>query len=318
MDNYILDPELNSFIFYEVNKTQLAKYYTKDFLYFPFKERRAEWQQDSCYCQIWQTDDIVSGQFLATFDPIIIQLVDEYDNVVIDLPTLAGLPNLDYPGYYMYQYSMSLGTLTTGWYRARRTAGTGSAQRIDYTQLMYISEAQIPNSLLIEYYDTKPFYKDVMFVSGIKFQFRVEGWVNFDGLVKARKDEGYRDEKYNPVILNSKTSKQVPTFFGPQDGIPVDFYNLIDEIFGCNTVTIDGVLYGLPEGNKIEVVREENYRKIGVNALLEYGLNRNSRVFTITGDPNKRLMYAAAVDKKVMGDTSNQGAFNTVPLIVVE
>jgi len=314
-DNFIYIPELNPVNFFEVGRAVHPKYFTKHFEQFPFPERGYPWQEPAEYCQVWQTSDIIRFQFISNFDPIIVQLVDEYGNVVIDLPTLIGLPNKFMPGYFAFEAEMALSGLPTGCYKLKLTLGpSGDSQKVLESSCQYIYDGVIENTLLVQYYSSKPYFKDIMFISGIKFEMRVHGWINHDGLENPRKDEFYRNEPYTSVLLNSKSTKEYPAYFGDEFGLPPDITNLLNHIFGCDNVIIDNKPFGLSPSGKFEYIEVEQYRKRGLKLILEEGINRNSRIFAVTTDTTKKIMAAAFVSLDVFGDLSNQGSSNAVPV----
>lgn len=316
MDNQLNIPFLNPVKFYDVDRASLDKYFTKHFDDWMYPERLYDWQSPETYYQIWQVDDIINLQFTSTFDPLIVDVLDSDGNVVLTFPALIGLPNIFYPNTYSFEVSISLASLTTGCYTLKITAGTGLTQRFFISNKMYVSETPIQNSICLEYYNSR-FLGDVMFESGIKFQFRVHGNIGF--LEPGRKDELYKDERYNPAVLNSKIFRQWPVSFGDEFGLPDDIIDLINRIFSCSNVSIDNKPFGITEGGKIEFIEIGNeYPKRGLKLIVEEGLNRYSTIYAINVDTTKKLLTSIMVDNKAFGDTGNQGSSNTVPVLYVE
>lgn len=316
-DNTIYIPEVNPVMFYESDRANLEKYYTKHFEKWMFPERILDWQQPEEYCQIWQTTDIIKLQFESTFDPIVVKLLDSDGNIAIELPALIGLPNIFLPGTFSFEVSMSLADLETGCYTLLIELGTGDSQKLLVSGCQYISAEQIPNSIILEYWHSAKYHKDVVWATEIKMQYRVHGHFGF--LEKTRTDTMYRDQRYNPAILQSKSVKQWPLYFGDEFGLPDDHINLIDEIFGCDNVLVDGKPFGLTDNNKSEFIEiGYEYPKRGVKYTVEEGINRNSRIYAVETDTLKKLATTIIVDAKVFGDTANQGSGNTVPVITIE
>lgn len=318
-NNQIYLPELNPVLFYETTRANLSKYFTKFLGDFMFNERLYVWQQPSDYIQVWQVDDIINLQFESSFDPITVKLVDENGYAVITLVALNKIPNKYQPGTYCYEASMSLAGIATGYYYVQLELGaSGPSQIIMISPCQYISADPIANTLLLEYYHSR-YHNDVLFETGIKFQFRVHG--NFGFLDKPRKDEIYTDEKWNTSLLNSKSVKQWPVNFGDEFGLPDEIINLLDNIWSCDTVTVDTKLLGIADGSKPEyntVDDSAQYPKRGMKLILQEGINRNSKVVGVNLDPTKKLITSVIVDAKVFGDTSNQGSANTVPVYNIE
>lgn len=311
-DNFLYCPHINPVKFYEPDRAVTDKYFTPHFDDFPIAERLYEWQYPADYKQVWQVDDIIKLQFESTFDPITVELLDVNDGVEISLPALVGLPNTYYANTFAYEVSMSLATVTTGCYRLKITAGaSGPDQKTYFSNWMYISETPLENTLLIEYSHNR-FHEDVMFESGIVFQVRLHG--HFGLLKPGRSEERYKDQRYNPTLLSSRSFRQFPLILGDEFGLPDEMIDLVNRISGCSNITIDNKGFSVVGGEEINFVDVEDYPKRGVNMMVEEGINRSSRIFSVETDTTKKLQYGIVVDAKVWGDTSNQGSANTVPI----
>jgi len=318
MDNFIYTPELNPVQFYDEDRGTSAVWQTPHFEEFPFADRSKPWLQAGKTRRVWQTTDIINLQFTSSFDPIVVSLVDSRGIAVITLPTLIGLPNRDYPNTFSFEVSMSLASVSaSGCYRIKRTLGSGESQVVQFSPWMYVSTTPIPGTLLIQYKNSR-FHRDVIFETGIEFWFRVPGWIDYDRITRTKKDEVYRDQKFTNSLLSAKSAKAFPAHFGDQFGLTSDDTNLIEEIFTCDQIRIDGRLVALSNGS-LEYTEAKDYRQRGITALLEPGINRSSRVKVIGGDPDQKIYTSAAVDLSVFGDLGNNGNTNTViiPRVVI-
>ena len=316
-DNFLYIPEINPVIFFDVDRTNIDKYFTKHFDKWLFSERLLDWQSREDYCQPWQVDDIIYLQFESTFDPIIVKLLDSTGTAVITLPALIGLPHEHLPNTWSFEVSMSLAGLDTGCYRLQITAGTGDEAKTLISDCQYISAEPMPNTICLEYWHSAKYHKDVIFASGIQFQYRVYGHLGF--LDKPRADVFSRNQQNSIHLLQSKSAKQWPFYVGDEYGIPDDHYNLVDEIWSCDNVLIDGKPFGIADNSKVEFIEiGEEYPKRGVKFTVEDGINRNYRLFAVDTDTTKKMNYTIFVSKKVEGDTANQGSSNTVPVLHAE
>lgn len=315
-DNFLYIPHLNPVRFYAADRANIDAYFHKHFDQFPFAERLYEWQDPIDFVQIWQSTDIIRLQFESTFDPITVELLDENGDDVLTLPALVGLPNAYLAGTYSYEVEMSLATVATGCYRLRITAGSGEGAKTYLSGWQHVSDTpfEFP-TMLLEYYHNR-FHGDVMFETGIQFQVRMPGYTGF--MKPGRVTEAYRGQKQNPVVLSSRPFRSFPVQFGDEFGLPDDAIDLLNWIWSCDTVTIDGKPFAAAEAEFEFVETDSRYAKRGVKLMLQEGLNRASSVFAQTLDTNKKLNYAIAVEAKVWGDTSNQGSSNTVPIYTVE
>lgn len=310
MDNFLYIPFINPVIFYDTDRVNLPKYFTNHFEIYPFSERFYEWETRLDHKQLWQTEDIINLQFESTFDPIVVRLMNK-SGMVLNFTALRRLPNIYIPNTWSYEVSISLAGLVTGWYYLEIEAGTGVDKKILQSGCQYISSVPIANTLCIEYWHSS-FNKDVIFETGIKFQHRLLG--SFGKMEIANSDERYRDEAYNPALLSSKSSKIWPVYFSDQYGIPDDVFFLVNEIFGCDNVLIDGKPFAAADGSKLDSIDVDRYKKRGAVLKVEEGINRKSRVFALETDTTKKLVTSILVEGAVFGDLANQGSANTVPV----
>ena len=316
-DNLIYLPFINPVRFYEVDRENLPNYFTKHLDDYPFEERLLNWHEPDQWEQIWQTTDIIKLQFESTFDPITVSLVDENGNAVIELPAIVGLPNRYYANTRAYEVAMSLAAVTTGCYRLKIEAGSGEGAKTFISGCQYVSSVPFtfPN-LLLEYSHPR-FHEDVMFESGIEFQYRLPGHLQF--MIPGRDSEKYKDQKYNPTILQSRTFRKQEIVFGDDFGLPDEVIDLLNRIWGCQNVYVDNKAFAAEDGEfELEDVGHPVYPKRFVRLVVEEGINRRSAIHSVETDTTKKLFYAIMVEGKVWGDTSNQGSSNTIPLITIE
>ena len=205
---------------------------------------------------------------------------------------------------------MSLATVpTTGCYQIMVVAGTGSTKEVLYSDCQYISTTKLYNTLMLEYKHPR-YHGDIIFETGIKFQYRIPGFFGF--LDPVRKDESYKDQRANPTLLSSQPSRSWPVYFGHQFGLPDEVVDQLNLIWSCQNVTIDGMPYGITEGGKFEFIELNGLAKRGIMIKVEEGLNKFSTRFSVSADPTKKVIMNLMVDPKAFGDfESNQ---NLVPI----
>ena len=306
---------MNPVRFYDPDRATTDTYQTPHFDDFPMTERLLPWQVPADYHQPWQTTDIIYLQFESTFDPIIVELIDENGSSVITLPALVGLPNRYYPNTFSYEVEMSLASLDPGCYRIKITAGSaGPTQKVYWSHYLDISEDPLANTVLVKYKNSR-FHEDVVFETGIEFQVRLPG--HFGLLDPGRSEERYKDQRYTPSLLSSRSFRKFPLILGDEFGLPDEIIDLVNRICGCDSITIDGKSFCVAEGSSFDLLDAEGYPKRGIKLLMEEGINRGSKIFAQDIDPNKKLSYGIVVEAKVWGDTSNSGSSNTVPVTTV-
>lgn len=317
-DNFLYIPYINPIKFIDSAYAPAAPYNSKHFDDYLFAQRLYEWQTPADFKQVWQKTDIIRLQFESTFDPIVVDILDSDGNAAITQIALIGLPNKFLANTYSFEVELSLATLATGCYKIQITAGSaGPTQKTYISGWQYVYDGVIDNTMLIEYYHNR-YHEDVMFETGIEFQFRVHGKFGF--MNPASSQERYKDQQYNPSILSSKNFRQWPVHFGDEFGLPDDIIDLLNRIWTCRSIFIDGKAFGAVDG-KFELSdggTDGVYPKRSVKLEVEEGINRRSKVFAQDTDTTKKLVTSIIVDAKVFGDLSNQGSSNAVPVINIE
>lgn len=316
-DNRLYVPLSNPVKFFAVDRAITDQYQTKHFDDFMFAERLYDWEVQEDFKKIWQKDDIINVQFESSFDPISVDLVRLSDGLTVStLIGLIGLPNRYLPGTYSYNISMSLGAVpSSGCYKMIMTAGSGDDAVLYETAKMYISLTPLKDSIKIEYWSTKDFHDDVIFKQGLKFQYRIFGYI---GKLKAgRASEKSKDQKFNPTVLSSRQFRQWPVSFGDKYGIPDDEIDLLNSIMGHNQITFDKKFFS-PVDDEFEYFDIDLKPKRGVRAMFEEGINRRSVAFAQATDTTKKLFYSINAESKFFGDLANQGSGNTVPVYTIE
>jgi hypothetical protein len=114
----------------------------------------------------------------------------------------------------------------------------------------------------LEYRNSR-YHEDVIFETGITFSFRVEGAFGFLNPFSA--DQIYNDQRYNSVVLSSRTYRNFPLSIGGSFGVPDWVIDKINLIFSCNDVKIDSKSYAKASDTKFSFNEEDNYPMRGLS-----------------------------------------------------
>lgn len=310
MANVLYAPWLCPVHFSDVNAPEFATYRSKNFQDHPFISTVYDWQEPTNYAQKWQQSDTLKIQLQSNFDPLQIDLIGKYGEVVTSLVGNLKLPNKYYPGAYAYEFTLSFAAVPEGIYYLRLTTGVLS-------ELHMISEpiclkAVHPDTVYIQYRNNR-YHGDVIFETGITFNFRVEA--SFDFLRPAAAVTSYNDQKYNPYILSAIPYRVWPLVVGGNRGVPDWVVDKINLIWSCNEVRVDGKLYARNEQGPITFNAVEYYPMRAAIIELREGLNRGSKIVSPTVDSTKKLLVAYQIETRLFGDLSENAASNLVPLI---
>lgn len=293
---------------------QQAKYFTKRFDDFMFSERGYSWQDESEYCDIWQTSDTVRIQVESVSDPVVLFLVDHDGRKIRTIPAQLKLRNINLENTFAYEMELSLAGLDSGCYYFQLEVGGGLDLQIFISSCQSIYDGQIEGSLLLEYRNSIA-KGDVLYETGITFMKRLFGYIG--KLEPGAKNEMARDQKWNPVMLNSIPFRSWPIFFGTDYGVPDDIIDLLNRVWGCDDVLVDGDPYGVSDGGKFEFFESDSmYRKRGVKLVVDEGVNRNSKMFSLSNqDTTKRIVWAIFVDPGMLGAIGSDESTDAVKIL---
>lgn len=314
MSNFLYIPYSNSVRFYELSPVELPQYLSRDFYDYPHLTQNADkpWLNQVIYKQKWQTSDTTYLQFESNFAPIQVQMINCQGDVLLTQNATQKRVNKYMPGYYVYEIALSWASFNSGTYFIKIIPSGGSKVQISEPQL--IAETH-KNTKLIEYRNSR-YHGDVIYETGIRFGFRVEATFGF--LNPGSENVLYEDQKLNPTVLSSRSFRSFPLNIGGSKGCPDWVFDLINIIFTCNDVTIDGKSYAKTEDGKFEFKTEDRYPLRGAIMQIREGINRGSRIVSVDVDTNKRLTVLYQIDGTIYGDLSVQAGSNLVPIISSE
>jgi hypothetical protein len=160
-----------------------------------------------------------------------------------------------------------------------------------------------PNTLLAKYRNYK-FYQDVIFEkdTDLFFYLRVQGFIKTN--LPERSSTTYEDQTLNVTQL-----KTVPffswKFITDSLGVPDYVIDLINRVFGCSTLYLDGRLFTVPDSEKFSELDEEYYPKRGWSIILREQQTNSSVAFG--GTPDSSPVVAAS------GNILAEDTWNTTP-----
>jgi hypothetical protein len=139
---------------------------------FEFFDSIPEWEEHVDYYQPWNKSDHIFMQLMADFGPHNIKVLNEAGELVTTFQFDQIAQSQDNPTLWIYELDMNLNILDPGVYRFQYEAGADD-------KLVLLSNQQDicirhKHSLLLEYQHYQ-YHEGVVFETGIKLRFRVEG-----------------------------------------------------------------------------------------------------------------------------------------------
>ncbi|MFA5768603.1 MAG: hypothetical protein WC871_03590 [Bacteroidales bacterium] len=254
-------------------------------------------EQTKKYCQKFQKDDTIRFQFIVEDELYASSAASWFystaDPASGDTPFPIALESLSFDDLYTsYQGEVALTDVTEDSFIFLKlviTLGTGPVTY--YSEPIHV-KGEHEHTLLIEYCnDTNDF--NMIFQPGggdtNSFHFRVEGGLKSKGYEPRSTDVIYVNDRVNMTTVHS-TPYLVKRFtFGDSFGIPWWASDILNRIFSCYYVIIDGIYYNKVEGAKFEATRLDYYPLAGWE--LELMENEEMNAFPPLPAPDQRVYY---------------------------
>jgi hypothetical protein len=292
--NKIIQPLLNPVKFIDMDPELIPQFLSRHMDDYFYLETIKPWQTRRNYIQSWQKTDTVSIQIQSTYDPVRISLVDIDERVYFFTNFTKVLYDFDDPTLFLYEVEVPLASFGEGLYFWKIEAGddgTGNYEITLISEPQHIAELQKDTLLLA--YQHPDYYNDVV-PSGFFPFIRIRATLRLKSL--SSKDSFFEDQVLDMTMLQSKPFRLWQLLIGGASGIPDYLADLLNRVFGCKTLLIDGKPYTKSDGAKMEESAQPNYPMRGWSIDLREAENITSLVFgakqhTITSEADEDLLW---------------------------
>lgn len=318
MSNILYIPRINPVTFYEIMEdgtvpglpfelpfdllvaqpAQPDKYLTKHYDDFAYRFTLQPWEEKVCYCQKMMKVDFTPLQFISNYDPIQVDLLDTDGRVIDSVGAVQKRQNKSMPTYYAYEATINWSLYPVGIYFLQLTTAGMVTMISEPINLAVVW----PNTLNFEYRNGR-YHADVIFETGIRFSFRVEG--NIGRILPGSNDQYYEDQKLNPTLISSKTFNAFKLSIGGTFGIPDYVIEKMNLIWSCNDVMIDGKSHAKSSDGKFTYNEESLYPMRGIEMEIREGINRTSKVVSNSFNTNKKLVVQYNISSRIFGGLGN-------------
>lgn len=254
MSNFTNIPFLSPFKFVQAPLNDRDIHFDGNFAYNNIKP----FERNICYFQKWNKADTTLLQITSTITPQDLQVYN-FDGITVALTktwTLKATPTL---GVMVYECLVDFSTLPDGIYYLYLKG------QLLNNIFSFISEpinlrTNHPNTLLFTYYNSYNDF-DTFFTTNYKASFRCEaGIMDFS---PERERAAYVDEIHDVKTLSAIPYRLYKLYIGEAPGVAPWVLDLMNRIFACNHVEINGKQYETNEGSKWETTRSKGYPLYG-------------------------------------------------------
>lgn len=308
MASQIYIPFLNPVKFVELNRTQAAQYESRHMDDYLFADQLQAWQTKVGFRQKWTIHDAVNLQFESNFGGVQVQVVDCELNVFLTQNATQVRRNLQLDGFFIYQTTISWNGFTPGVYYILLTLG-GTTQMISEPQQLYTS---LPGSLLFEYTNSK-FFGDIIFETGFSPSVRLDAAVLIPE-APGNLRSAYIDQQYNATTLKGLPHRSFNLVIEKDHGAPPWMADMMNWIFSCDNVSIDGKPYAVVDANIEGNQLDPQYPLRAYSIKVQEGINRSSKIVGVSVDPNKRLLITHVIDATIYHDIYADAGSNLITI----
>ncbi len=268
------------------------------------------------YTQKWFNDgitnDIIALQISSTFSPVALDLLDCNGDVVNSyIPSSPSNPAI-LLGWALYEWQLNPPLMERYYWKLR--------VGVEDTLEVFISEPQETikdkNKTLFFKYKNSFNYFDIVFGTGIEFQFRCEGRV---GRIQPKmKGADWEDQPLNLETIKAKPFRMFPLIIGEDAGVADWVADKVNCILAMDTDFINGIQYTKP------VEEELQPQEIGVwpwtswTVNIRQTKNRRSLRRQNGNSPAEFFLVTYNIDTRLFGTMNAPPSTNPITIVSVE
>lgn len=260
-----------------------------------FSDQTPEWKMgQKCYNQKFQRDDSLKLQWISD-TPLSDLVIYTSKGLVFSTIqwTASPLTLQDYPNAVIYEIDYPFSALPEGTYAFVQ----------DDWESEFVDVAEIhPNTILIEYSATEN-DNDVVFDTGIVFQFRVEGGIG--NYTPKNQRETYVNQIYSPTQLKSVAHRQFTLYIGHQTGVPEWVLDKANIITQCDELFFDGIQYSPINESEFETIRADDITTF-VGGSLDIEPTNKIIKFVTGGNPQQQTIRIVRRTHELKSISGNQ------------
>lgn len=213
-----------------------------------------DYQDRRCYFQKWQHDNTLRLQFSSDFVPGYLEIHDIYTNELItSVPWIEKTTSIVGQTFKVYEIEYAFVDLPTGkYYLLFSYNDQDNIPRPQQSEGIDVRDEQ-PNTINIRYKHTRN-KLDIVFDTGIEFEFRVEGAIK--NFLPDNTRDTFEDQDQELTLLDATPFLAAKFWIGYMSGVPRWVVAKTNIIQSCNQTFYDDIPYQIPKGAKYEL--EEN------------------------------------------------------------
>lgn len=238
-------------------------------------EQIKSFQKAAYYKQKWGRSDTTTLQIESTIAPNAMLLYDERAVVV---KTFDWTLIFTGPNYKIYQLVFDISDKPEGVYWIYQQVQLMAINWEVLSEPIH-SKTTWPNTMKIDYKNS--FNKDgVAWTTGLQMSFRVEAAIM--DMNPEAEATSYINQIRDSMILDGTAYRTYKLYIGEAPGVAPWVMDLLNRIFICDYVMIEGKKYTRESGAKWEITRQKNYPLVGGSLEIVESANADGLQFSET------------------------------------
>lgn len=263
------------------------------------------------FAQLWQNNDVISLQLENNAGQITVEMKDCRGKTIQSFIMQQKQQNTFDPAFFIYEVNIAGTPFPEGIYYPVFKIGVAPVSDVLIAEPIHYAPKHV-GSLLIQY-KHRTYREGMIFETGIEPSIRIKG-------ILAQQDPESTDSVYEDQTADIITLKSVPyrVFLLTIEQIPDWMVTILNGVFGCSDVRIDGVYFTKNAEAKIE-----SNTPSWANALKNYTIelreanNKTGKVFPGSVVSNDEITLTVNAESKGFADTSENASSSIVTFIDV-
>lgn len=261
------------------------------------------------FFQLWQTNDVIDVQVENNAGQMTIETKNCQGKTIDSYIMQQKQQNTFDPAFFIYEAHMSQTLIPPGIYFHVVKVGVAPISDVLISEPFYIAPKH-PKTLLIQY-KHRQFKEGMIFETGIEPSLRIKGVLKM--LTPESTDISFEDQNADMVITKS-TPYRVWELHIEQ--IPDWMINILNFIFGCSSVRIDGIGFSKNKEAKIESAVESFYGALSNYTIeLREAVAKQGKTFDSDVTSNDEITLMVNAESKGFADTSENASSSIVTFI---
>lgn len=295
----------------KVSPTEIPQYNSRWIDEYFWKNRLNEHQLGvTPFYQLWQNNDVISLQWENNAGQISIETKNCQGKTIGSAYIMEQKQqNTFEPAFHLYEANMAQTLLPPGIYFNVAKIGVAPVSDILISEPFMILPKH-PGTLLIQY-KHRHFREGMIFETGIEPSIRIKGILEM--LDPESTDVSFEDQIADMVTLKS-TPYRVWRLHIEQ--IPDWMIVILNYIFGCSSVKIDGIAFSKNKEAKIESNTKSFYGALSNYTIeLREAVAKQGKIFDSDVTSNDEITLLVNADSKGFADTSENASSSIVTFI---